>query len=88
MNVKTTLHLKSNRGLQYLECEVGHVLQELAGRFERVRFVVVAVGRSLEVHRVVVDVVRILEVGRQLFADEGMGRRERRLMRDLVVDRW
>lgn len=80
--------MQSNSGLQYLECEVGHVLQEFAGRLERVWLVVVAVGGSLQIHRIVVDVVRILQViGGQLFPDEGMSRRKWRLMGNLGVNR-
>lgn len=77
----------SNRGLQYLECEVVHVLQELGRRFERVRLVVVAVRGRLQVHRVVVDVVRILQVRGQLLPDQRVGRRKRRLVRHLLVQR-
>lgn len=80
--------MQSNSGLQYLECEVGHVLQKFGRRLERVRFVVVVVAGPLKIHRVVVDVVRILKVVRgQLFPNEGMGRRKWRLVGDLVVDR-
>lgn len=77
----------SNRGLQYLECEVVHVLQELGRRFERVRLVVVAVRGRLQVHRVVVDVVRILQVRGQLLPDQRVGRRKWRLVRHLLVQR-